>query len=82
MKGHTDDGPPKSDVPPKVNITSNSEMIELDDLRDLPEPLLKLGDLYSQSNIVNRRVNARYPTTPKMATAEGEHEETEGDQPS
>ena len=41
----TDNSPTESHVPPKVHIPRHRQMVELDDLGDLLEPLLELRDL-------------------------------------
>ena len=41
---HTDHGPAQGDIAAKVHVARDSQMIELDDLRDLLEPLLELRD--------------------------------------
>ena len=50
---HTDDGAAQGHVAPKVNITSDSQMVELENLRDLLEPLLELGNLQKQKNLLS-----------------------------
>ena len=41
----TDDGSPQGDITAEVNITSNSKMVKLDNLRNLLEAFLELLDL-------------------------------------
>lgn len=41
----TDDGATQSNIAAKVNVTGDSEMVELDDLGDLLETLLELLNL-------------------------------------
>ena len=45
MKSLTDDGTSQSDVPAKVDVTSDSQVVKLNDLGDLLEALLELLDL-------------------------------------
>lgn len=45
MIAPTDDSATQSDIAAKVDIASHCQVIELDDLRDLLEPLLELLDL-------------------------------------
>ena len=42
---HDDHGPAQCYVSPKVNVSSHRQVIQLDDLGDLLEPLLELLDL-------------------------------------
>lgn len=41
----TDDSPPKCNVAAEVNIPGNSQMVQLDNLRNFLEPLLELRNL-------------------------------------
>lgn len=41
----TNYGAPQSDISAKVDVTSNCEVIELNDFRNLPEPFLELCNL-------------------------------------
>lgn len=46
-----DDSSAKSDVTPKVNVTSYRQMIKLENLGDLLEPLLELLNLHIKDTI-------------------------------
>jgi len=46
---YTDDSSTERNVAAEVDVTRDSQMVQLDDVRDLLEPLLELGDLGGKS---------------------------------
>ena len=60
-KSHTDNGPAKSDISPEVNVPSNSQMIQLEDLRDLFEPFLELLNLFEMVTQFDDRCCLEHP---------------------
>jgi len=60
-KSHTDNGPAKSDISPEVNVPSNSQMIQLQDLRDLLEPFLELLNLFEMVTQFDDRRRLEHP---------------------
>jgi len=51
--GDNDDSSTKGDVASKVNISGNRQVVKLENLGDLLEPLLELLDLFRRSKIKN-----------------------------
>ena len=45
-RNYTDDSSTKCDVPAEVDVPRDRQMVQLDNVRDLLEPLLELGNLY------------------------------------
>ncbi len=49
----TDDRTAESDVPPEVYVACNCEMVQLNDMRYLLEPLLELRDLRKRKKTIS-----------------------------
>jgi hypothetical protein len=60
-KSHTNNGSAKSDISSEVNVPSNSQMIQFEDLRDLLEPFLELLNLLEMITQFDDRSRLEHP---------------------
>lgn len=57
----TDDGTTKGDIAAEVDVASHSQMVELNDLGDLLEPLLELLNLLEVVTKLDHRSGLEHP---------------------